>query len=580
MATYIVPNSDVKLLHGVPIDTSYTHTLYFPNDTQQQNYFLSKVKYSFAKVSYVRNSKGVIKLQISADNIRDCNYMMFRNTAYSNKWFYAFITAIDYVSNATSMVQFVIDPLQTWLFDMQLGQCYIERQHSETDVPGDNLIPEGLETGDYMYLDNDLDWSKTFTGYDVVVYATFKGAWISNHWVFDRQQGDYRWGIYTGLNIRVFRNIEQQATIDSLNSFITQATETYGEENGIVAMIMIPSNSLDNNNLPVQELHTVPKITSIDGYTPRNKKLLTYPYVFIEGQNCEGAVAVFPQEYFASGGGSNTVCNFMVTYNITVAPCAVCIPLYYKRSDINYAEALYINNFSQCSYNTDLFKAYMAQSLTAKIGQDAIDMIGSYINPWKNSGNTGRMQQGFNNAMDAWQSAVDSNGAISDTTRAVLNYPGTSVLTLAGGITAALSGNAGEIFNTIFTSMAQAYEKSVAAPHNTGGNTPDYLTSNRLKGFWFFHRVIRPEFARKIDQFFDRFGYAQHKIDTPNIRARNRWTYVKTVDCMVHGNIPADAIATIQSIFDGGITWWADTDNVGNYSLLNNIYVAGGTISG
>lgn len=32
-----------------------------------------------------------------------------------------------------STVEFEIDELQTWLFEMQLKECYIERQHTVTD---------------------------------------------------------------------------------------------------------------------------------------------------------------------------------------------------------------------------------------------------------------------------------------------------------------------------------------------------------------------------------------------------------------------------------------------------------------
>ena len=117
------------------------------------------------------------------------------------------------------------------------------------------------------------------------------------------------------------------------------------------------------------------------------------------------------------------------------------------------------------------------------------------------------------------------------------------------------------------------YAKSVQAPHNTGGNTPDYLTSNRLKGFWFFHRTIRYEYAKIIDDYFSRFGYACHQIKVPNIHSRTKWTYTKTVGCQIHGNLPADAIASIQTIFDRGITFWADPSNFGNYSLSNDIIV-------
>ena len=146
---------------------------------------------------------------------------------------------------------------------------------------------------------------------------------------------------------------------------------------------------------------------------------------------------------------------------------------------------------------------------------------------------------------------------------------------------AAISGDAESfgalpsVESSIYNTMQAIYSHAVAAPHNTGSNTPDYFTSNRLKGFWLFHRTITNEFARKIDGYFTRFGYAQHVITVPNIHARNRFTYIKTVDCVVHGDLPADAGDMIQNIFDSGITFWADHDNVGNYSLDNPIYTGG-----
>lgn len=596
---YVPPNSIIKLLAGVPCDSTMHHTLWFQSRVLQEAYFTSKVVRTFTQVSYVRKGVGVIKVEAPADQLYACNYMMYQNTSYSNKWFYAFCN-VEYINDKTSQITFVIDPIQTWFFDITLGQCYVEREHSTTDVAGDNLIPEGLETGDYIYEDNDLDWCYQFTSYDVMVYCTFSAVYDvgTGTWEFhNTTSGAYTWGIFSGLSMRIFRSIETQATQQELSGFV-QAVTAAGKSEGIVAMVMIPHTALDNNLLPNQVSHTIPKITSIDGYVPKNKKLLTSPYCFIEAQNCEGATAILPQEYF--GGANPSVCQFMITFNITVAPVAVCVPVNYKGAEYALQECMYINNFSQCSWNTDLYKAYMAQSLTAKIGSvltDAVSGSGDSliglnhqlhqqadeIHPIRDAWNEGHFSlTNFNqavaeNAVQKW--ALRAGANISGMAGVGLNAMldpisgalGNQALQGALGTAAANLLFGGNVAGAIFNDLSQQYSRSVAAPHNNGGNTPDYLTSNRIKGFWFYHRTIRREFAEIIDQYFSRFGYACKRIKVPNIHARAYWTYTKTVGCEVSGPVPSDVISTVQSIFDSGITFWADPNNFGNYSLDNII---------
>ena len=38
--------------------------------------------------------------------------MMFQNSAYGDKWFYAFITSVEYVNDVTSNISFEIDVMQ------------------------------------------------------------------------------------------------------------------------------------------------------------------------------------------------------------------------------------------------------------------------------------------------------------------------------------------------------------------------------------------------------------------------------------------------------------------------------------
>ena len=583
MAFYVPPDSVVKVMSGVPIDLEHEHTLWFANITNQYNYFDSKVVRTFTSVTYTRKNRGLIKVQAPISQIQNCNYMMFKNTGFENKWFYAFILSVDYISNNVSQITFVIDQLQSWFFEMELKQCYVEREHSTTDVAGDNIIPEGLDTGEYIYRDNNYDWCYEFTTYDVVVYSTFSSSSIDGQtWVFTNNQGRYLWGIYTGLNIRVFRSIESQTTIDSLNAFVTQANQY--EQGGIVAMIMIPHVALDNNLDPAQISHTVPKITAIDGYTPRNKKLLTAPYVFIEAQNCEGATAVLPQEFFSSIT-TPTSCQFMITFNITCAPVAVCVPINYKGSEYCYTEALYINNFSQCSYNTDLYKAYMAQSLTAKIGEMVTDgVLGSNVSKDLSTSYHPQLNENgaYGSVGDLFKDLV-GGGKYTNSPLNGSNYTHDAASDIASAIgnMDAINSMLGTMLvgipfgdnvrGQIYSDLSTQYAKSVQAPHNTGGNTPDYLTSNRLKGFWFFHRTIRRAFAEMIDSYFDRYGYATKRTKVPNIHARLNYTYTKTIGCEVEGNIPVQARTEIKNCFNKGITFWTNPANVGDYTVTNTI---------
>ena len=136
---YVLPNTNIKLLKECPLDNTYTNTLWFADKEKQTNYFLGLVKKHFYRCSYQRQSKS-IRLEVRYDDIYECNYLMYQNTGHGNKWFYAFITKIEYVNETTSEVFFEIDVMQTWMFDYTLKESFVEREHSETDNIGDNIV--------------------------------------------------------------------------------------------------------------------------------------------------------------------------------------------------------------------------------------------------------------------------------------------------------------------------------------------------------------------------------------------------------------------------------------------------------
>lgn len=170
-----VPNTTVKLLSGVPLDNTYTDSIYFDSLSAQQTYFNSKVTRTFSAMTYQRIGRNKIRVQVESDNIYNCNYLMFQNTSFGSKWFYAFIVDTpEYINDNVTEITYEIDVIQTYLFDVVLKPCFVEREHQATDEIGDNVLPEPVDTGDFKsYYSNNV----VFDSYDVVVaHAPFSGS--------------------------------------------------------------------------------------------------------------------------------------------------------------------------------------------------------------------------------------------------------------------------------------------------------------------------------------------------------------------------------------------------------------------
>ena len=94
----IEPNTTIRVLHDVPLDNTYNDTIYFSSLSAQLSFFNSKTKFSLNDYTYQRNDEALM-IGINSEKLYDCNYIMYQNTAFGNKWFYAFITSVTYVNN-------------------------------------------------------------------------------------------------------------------------------------------------------------------------------------------------------------------------------------------------------------------------------------------------------------------------------------------------------------------------------------------------------------------------------------------------------------------------------------------------
>lgn len=205
---YIAPSSIIQILHNVPLDNTYKDTLYFATEAAQSAYFISKSKIAFTNYTYIRKERR-INVEATADTLFDCNYLMWKNPGFGKKWFYAFIVDVEYLANNTATITFEVDEMQTWYFDYTIQNSFVEREHTITDTPGDNLVPDNLELGEYVF--KTPTKTGNFRAVKYIVAATFDKDLLP-------ASGVEYMGIYSGLVYNIFDTPAQ------VSDFINTAT--------------------------------------------------------------------------------------------------------------------------------------------------------------------------------------------------------------------------------------------------------------------------------------------------------------------------------------------------------------------
>lgn len=501
----------------MPLDNTYNHTILFTSTSSQQTYFAGKAKYTATNYTYQRATKNVIRVNYKADLLYDCNYLMFQNTSFGTKWFYAFITSVEYVNNTTSNVYFEIDEMQTWLFDFDLGMCFVEREHSETDNIGDNIKPEPVDCGEYIRM--SYSSLMNTVNYIIVLMTVSSSTSIATGVMYDR--------VYSGCDIRVFNSSDA----DGVSAYIN---ENYSQDpSGIISMYMAPKFCVGDLEIPdggvqlrsntsgaYEDSYFAPVTVqqTLDGYTPKNRKMYTYPYNYLCVDNGNGDSLVLRYEFFDTG-----IPKFRTHSTISQPVQLKLRPVDYKMSDTMETESVFLQNtefismasYPMCSWASDTFAAWVAQ----------------------------------NSVPIAVNTAV-----------------GTVQGAMAGGIAGAGASLATSVVNTA-VSAYQASIKADVCHGNISSANVDFASASKL--FMCGRYCVTAGYAKMIDDFFTMFGYSTRECKVPNRSARPHWNYVKTLGCVVTGSVPADSMSKICQIHDNGITYWKNGDEIGDYTLVN-----------
>lgn len=573
---YIAPDSTIELFRNLKFDNQYSNTMWFTDVTAQNTFFTTHYYLRYNSYTYQRKDIGVVRIGAPISSLYAVDYMRFKNTLFENKWFYAFVDRVEYINNDVTAIHYTIDVIQTYMFDWTLEPCLIERQHSVTDVAGDNLIPEGLELGDYInsavnsiykpasaimgeyaYLfcvGLDEDEYDDLTAQLEDIGATFDSAFAEK--------------VSNQIAMVTYLKLDQSADEDDLKEVLDFLNRN-NKIDAIVSITMIPDD-FKISSAPYSVSKAVAKITQLNGYTPVNKKLLTYPYCYLDVFNDQNEHQELRFEL-----STDNAMNFTLYFVTASTPEALLIPQNYNGHSYSPENSLAIGSFPQIAYFNDAYKAWQAlnydqMAVSRQITAQQVEFTKQGLGISQKQLFTDTMiseaQQGVN---------VFSNLLRGNVGGAVNNAIG-----MAGGAfdysyetqKNELAGTKAEYENYALK-LRQSADESRAKnlPNSPHVGSASASVSISTKGFWYNVKTIRRQYAERIDKYLTMFGYAQNIVGTPNIHARQYFTYVKTVGSCVSGYIPQDDRETIDTIFDRGIRFWTDYTKFEDYSVNNAI---------
>lgn len=539
--------SQVYLL-DTPLESDMKHTLYFSSAANQHSYMANNVVRTYTNVSYQRDT-STFRCPAHIDSIRQCNYMMYQNSAYSNKWFYCFIEKMTYISDGLTDVEFKVDPIQTFMFDFDTQPSFIEREHTTDDTVGANTLPENFELGEYI---KNINVGTPHWGFgSTMLYAVGVSEIVGELSVSPKSNIN---GIPNGLFFvftdsastlhhiaEIYDYAGKAGAIYTMFVFpksllwygggyaITQATWSYSISTHSGAFYVQVPTGQDNVGV-ISENLTVANPTRVGmTYTPRNKKLLTWPYCFFNISNNVGSTVTYHYEDFR---GTPT---FNIEGVINVGCSIKAYPINYRnmtifsggQQDITYDYGINAGKFPTISWNSDSYTNWLTQNST--------DL-----------------------AVGTTASTLAAIGAAG--TGAVTGNP-------LGAFTAYQIGA-----NAITNIVKQVHDASLL-PDQAKGNTNigDLNYSKNKNAFTIYPMSIKPEYAMIIDDFWDRYGYPSRRVKKPNYNHRANWWYTKTIDIYIKGNIPNEYMQQIKDAYNNGITYWRNPSNFMNYSVSNGI---------
>lgn len=601
---YVVPNSIIEVFSGVKLNKDSEDTIYFGTRADQNTYFSDPTKvtmiYRATDYQFIRAERESMRVKCGYAQVENANYIRFTNTAFGNKYFYAFVTGVNYISNECTEIEFEIDPLQTWLpnVDYQLNDCRIIRQHQTgSDNIGDNTQPESIQIPVYH------PTQQGTRGYEDKIDLFENGYYIAIMLPRTHQGSDLFYGYNNGTYATPdYKPLNGEGDIPFL-----QMIDNVPCENVIVLIDMT-----DNNVPEIGDPEYDPDFPNTKRSWLRFIKINRYWGEFIVN------TWVIPKDVIPASVISDKVC-LSTGSQYGSATYVVCPNVIFNYSITYTVGDNYINEYLGDVHANDIKRAFVGVTHNTLHGDYTVVNKKVFTNPicyyeiispngqiqnlsfedmradlqdpisgipeFPNSKNVPYVKLicgildpkisivpfGYNYLKYSFEKQsgiptppVGASKGVIDT-----SIPNNAISSIVEMGLSAVGTMAGGALGTAVGKIGGAGAMAITQNTMPQGSSNIYNLSNITlwaENIRYFTGVYMcAENYQELDAFFSAYGYTQNKFATPDITHRTQWTYVQTNGANFKPiSITANAMKQINDKFDSGVRFHRDDSTIGS----------------
>ena len=296
-------------------------------------------------------------------------------------------------------------------------------------------------------------------------------------------------------------------------------------------------------------------------YTPKNNKLLTYPFKYgmygtLSGERMEYRYELLPSSIISYADNvtdsdtSNYGLRFSVLSCILPSPMALCVARNYYCNNLGYHYGM---NQDSALYDERSYEFGVSLNEFPTI-PTTIDGYNKYLAETSSSYNMG--------VLKSLLSLVSSGSDV----KSVVNIDNVGAMAYQTAMAEVSVG----------LSYLERQTNAVLNPNYAIGvfSAPNLIMSAGYSGFYFWDYGVDIESAKVIDGYFTRYGYKLNANITPsrnNNEKRKNFTFIKTVECnieivnhtetvdniqIVRNNMMQDDERAIEAIYNRGVRFW------------------------
>lgn len=594
--------NNFKILKNVDFDNTYTDVVSFLSKEEQDGYFNQRVVRAFQDITLTRINK-TIKVTANVNELYNFNYCMFDNViAGVTKRFYAFINEVNFVNPNSTEIVFEIDVMQTYMFDYNLKESFIEREHQERFEKKDNLlIPKLSRTLENLEIGNDYNLIESKFIFDNE--RKIKLAWyevISNT--------EFSSGSYANTNPSTWANYSQKLTQKSLSSgfycyifpFIVGQKETFaqfktiapdGTTQAITGPTFFSTIATADQILSIRVLPYCPVKYTIDVnnlITFVNGDSVTPPAYdttrsvrLVHINNANFKIGTYDLSKY--GGYALNVRTITDNDENTSISNFVKNSLITLNNSVDFKELKNINNetkllthpfkyFQLTDYQSEPIKlTFENLPETIKIRfRQSLEFVtkSKYWVEGYNNDDGGKETNAINNTVNeiplynnAYVTYMNNNRAQATTGVAINAVAGigmlglglaTGGLGLVAGVGGAVSVGKGIANNLLKMQDLKSQPDNV---RKSGNNIVfDLIDDNILLTLKSFE--IKEQFKNVVFNYLYSYGYKVNDFKVPELKSRYYFNFIKTIGANIQGNVNTNILNKLKRIFDNGVRLW------------------------